>query len=159
MDSKNPRRIEIRSASRAPLRPEKIVQCIETVLERHSAPSGDVSVLLTDDAEMRRLNLRFRGIDAPTDVLTFRAPPTATGQLGDIALSVDFAAAQAARRGVSVEDEAAMLAIHGALHLVGYDDETEGERATMVSLMNKTAVLCGIPADSDWSSLPHEVQD
>ena len=135
------------------------MQCIEAALDTHSAPPGDVSVLLTDDIEMRELNMRFRGVDSATDVLTFPAPPTAIGHLGEIAVSLDFAAKQAESRGVSVEDEAAMLVIHGALHLAGFDDGTESERSDMVLQMNKIATICGVPTDEKWHSVPHGVED
>lgn len=135
------------------------MQCIEVALEKHDAPPGDVSLLLTNDDEMRRLNLRFRSVDSATDVLTFQAPPTAMGHLGDIAISLEFAARHATLRGVSLEDETAMLAIHGALHLVGFNDETDTERQQMVLLMNDVAKECDVATDANWNSLPHEETD
>jgi probable rRNA maturation factor len=116
---------------------------------------GEVSVLVTTDAGMQTLNKRFRGLDEPTDVLSFPAPPTAAGHAGDIAISVEFARRQAESRGVPMEEEIAMLAIHGGLHLAGFDDETKDGRADMVRRMNEVALACGITPDGDWSSLPH----
>lgn len=112
-------------------------------------------MLVTSDEEMRRLNRQFRGVDEATDVLSFPAPATSHGQIGDIAVSIGFARRQAVVRGVPIEDEIAMLAIHGGLHLAGFDDETPEQRADMLSRMNEVAAACGIATDPEWSSLPH----
>jgi probable rRNA maturation factor len=83
---------------------------------------GDIlSVLLTDDAEMRTLNRRFRGKDAPTDVLSF--PLGEPGHLGDVAISLETAARQAAALGHPLATEVAILLAHGILHLCGYEHE------------------------------------
>lgn len=153
------RRIEITKKSRARLKPELVSACVSKALTLFKAPKGDVSVLLTDDDELHTLNLRFRAVDSPTDVLTFPAPPTATGHLGDIAVSIDFARRQARVRRVTLEQETAMLAIHGALHLAGFDDATPIQRRKMVQAMNKVAKACGLPQDEDWSSYPHPEND
>lgn len=130
-------------------------QAVQTVLEIHQAPPGEVNVLIADDEELKRLNQTFRRIDEPTDVLTFPAPPQTPGQIGDIALSLDFARKQAKIRGVRVIDEAAMLAVHGALHLLGYDDQTESDRRTMLAKMNEAMAAAGLPTEPEWASLPH----
>jgi len=82
------------------------------------------TVLLTDDRELRRLNQQFLGKDGATDVLSFPAPPDA-GELGDIAISVERAAEQAAEHGHSTDEEIAILILHGVLHLLGMDHETD----------------------------------
>jgi probable rRNA maturation factor len=74
--------------------------------------------LIASDAELQKLNQKFRGKDYPTDVLSF--PPD------DIAISFDRAAAQSAELGHSVEDELRILILHGLLHLAGMDHETDG---------------------------------
>lgn len=108
-------------------------------------------MLLADDARLRSLNARFRGVDAPTDVLSFpSAGPGPT--LGDIAISVETAGRQARLRGARLRDELALLAIHGGLHLVGFDDENEADRERMVDLMNEIARACGIGTDEAWWS-------
>jgi probable rRNA maturation factor len=101
-----------------------------------AAGSIEVSVLVTDDASLHRLNRDYRGVDAPTDVLSFaddeesdaahrlfvRAPDVPR-YLGDLAISYERVVAQAAEYGHSRERELAFLTVHGMLHLLGYDHE------------------------------------
>lgn len=79
--------------------------------------------LITSDRELRRLNLQFRGKDAATDVLSFPAPEDAS--LGDIAVSAESAARQAAEFGHDSESEIRILMLHGVLHLLGQDHESD----------------------------------
>lgn len=89
--------------------------------------AGEISLHLTDDAEIQSLNSQFRHKDAPTDVLAFNSAPLAiTGEdllplLGDIVISLDTAAAQALEQKHSLTVELAWLASHGLLHLLGWD--------------------------------------
>lgn len=88
------------------------------------APSGlTIAALLADDARLRDLNRAFRGKDAPTNVLSFPAPPR-SGMLGDIALAFETCAHEAEQQGKSFRDHAAHLILHGILHLHGLDHET-----------------------------------
>lgn len=98
-------------------------------LEGLSPRAIEVSLLLTDDAALADLNRRYRGKEAPTDVLSFAqdtdvVAPGAPKLLGDIVISLDTAAMQAVRQERSLDDEVCWLAIHGTLHLLGYDDAT-----------------------------------
>jgi probable rRNA maturation factor len=91
---------------------------------------GEVHVLLTGDATLRRLNRQFRGKDKVTDVLSFPAAESGAGVAGDLAISLETAARQAARFGHSLRDEVRVLLLHGVLHLAGFDHETDaGEMA------------------------------
>jgi probable rRNA maturation factor len=97
----------------------------------------EVSIVLTDDAFLRDLNHRYRGKDTPTDVLSFAqepevAVPGVTPLLGDVVISLERAAAQAAAGGHTLEQEVCWLTIHGILHLLGYDDATAEGFAEMV---------------------------
>jgi probable rRNA maturation factor len=83
--------------------------------------------LLTTDAELQRLHREFLGKDYPTDVLSFPAGSGA-GPLGDIAISWQRASAQAAAHGHDVFTELRVLLLHGVLHLLGYDHETDRGR-------------------------------
>ncbi len=90
---------------------------------------GRVDVLLTGDGTLRRLNRTFRGKNKATDVLSFPAPAVdeggEAGIAGDIAISLDTAAKQAARFGHTLRDEVRVLLLHGLLHLDGMDHETD----------------------------------
>ena len=87
---------------------------------------GTVNVLVTGSSELRSLNRRFRDKDQPTDVLSFPPGPCfVNGLAGDIAISADIAKANARRLGHSAAQEIKVLALHGLLHLVGYDHECD----------------------------------
>lgn len=87
---------------------------------------GTVSVLLTSDAGIRRLNRQFRGKDKVTDVLSFPAGGPAAGEIaGDLAISVPTARRQGVAQGHSLRTEIKILILHGLLHLAGYDHETD----------------------------------
>jgi probable rRNA maturation factor len=85
---------------------------------------GEVSLLITSDAGIRQLNLRFRGKNSVTDVLSFPAAES-NGFAGDIAISFDIAARNARALGHSIADEIRILILHGILHLAGYDHEND----------------------------------
>jgi probable rRNA maturation factor len=85
-----------------------------------------VNVLITSNDELRELNLRFRGKDQPTDVLSFPASPEVKPRYsGDIAISAEIAAHNARSLGHTVAQEIKILALHGILHLRGYDHERD----------------------------------
>ncbi len=84
---------------------------------------GEVHILITSDVEMRQLNRRFRKKNKPTDVLSF--PADTPEVVGDIAVSWEMAAANAAELGHSEETELKVLILHGLLHLAGYDHEND----------------------------------
>jgi probable rRNA maturation factor len=97
---------------------------------------GEVTILLADDKRLKELNRSFRGKNKATDVLSFPAyhdqqNPTATEDIaGDLAISIDTAARQAAEFNHTLEDELRILILHGLLHLAGYDHEADsGEMA------------------------------
>ncbi len=85
---------------------------------------GEVAVVLAGDRLLRRLNRDYRGKDAPTDVLSFAAGD-ADGSLGDIVISVETAERNARARGASLARELDVLVLHGLLHLLGHDHETD----------------------------------
>ena len=93
------------------------------------AVEGDVVVLLTDDAAVHDLNLRFRDRDRPTNVLSFPAAESAAPHLGDLVLSLGVCSAEAAAQGKSLADHLTHLTVHGVLHLLGRDhvDAVEAE--------------------------------
>jgi probable rRNA maturation factor len=104
---------------------------------------GQVTVLLTTDAAIRKLNFQFRGKNKPTDVLSFPAEGVgARGVAGDLAISVTTAMGQAAEQGHSLSTEIKVLVLHGLLHLAGYDHETDdGEMARRERLLRSRLKL------------------
>jgi probable rRNA maturation factor len=91
---------------------------------------GEVQVLLTSDAEIKRLNKAFRGKNKPTDILSFPAADEAEDIAGDLAISLETAARQAAEHSHALQAELKILMLHGLLHLAGEDHETDsGEMA------------------------------
>lgn len=91
----------------------------------------DLSVLVTDDLEMRALNSQWRRIDRTTDVLSFEGEGDL---LGDVAISLDKTERQATRYGVTLEEEIARLLVHAILHLQGHDHDTPAKRRAMNAL-------------------------
>ena len=102
---------------------------IEKVMDHLGCQNTEVSILLTRDKDICLLNKAFRGIDQPTDVLSFpqnqNEDPSIPGEnfLGDIAVSLDTAKIQANEHGLILKEEIILLLIHGILHLLGYDHE------------------------------------
>jgi probable rRNA maturation factor len=96
------------------------------------ASRAEVGVCLLSDRSMHALNKRFRGIDRPTDVLSFgdgpRLPRAERAPLGEVAIAVPTAARQAREAGHSLDREVCLLALHGYLHLLGYDHERDDGR-------------------------------
>jgi probable rRNA maturation factor len=99
-----------------------------------------LGLLITDDETIKGLNLRYRGQDETTDVLAFDmendqdqfvSPPSVPPHLGDMVVSYPRAVAQAEEYGHSTEEELDRLVVHGLLHLLGYDDQTDEERQIM----------------------------
>jgi probable rRNA maturation factor len=97
---------------------------------------GQVTVLLTSDVAIRRLNRQFRGKNTATDVLSFPALEMVEGIAGDLAISVETARRQAREQGHSLGIEIKVLMLHGLLHLAGYDHESDhGEMARRERLL------------------------
>jgi probable rRNA maturation factor len=105
-----------------------------------------VNLLVTNSHELRSLNRRFRGMDKPTDVLSFPTPTVdhngARRVAGDVAISADIARENASRLGHSIADEVKILALHGILHLAGFDHEHDhGEMAREESRLRRNLKL------------------
>ncbi len=108
-----------------------------------------LAVLLTDDKTMRGLNAKWRNIDKPTNVLSF--PPAANQQagavksLGDIAIAYETTAHEAVEEAKPFADHLSHLAVHGFLHLLGYDHETESQAGEMERLERVILGRLGVP--------------
>jgi len=126
--------IEVNPSLQTALAPDVPERAALAVLE-HQSTEGDLTIVLTDNAQLRDLNRQYLGIDAPTDVLSFPAsetdPETARRYLGDIIISVPRAGEQAQAAGHTLEAEVQLLAVHGALHLLDYDHAENEEKARM----------------------------
>jgi len=105
------------------VRPDRLRRLLEDAA-RSLGVSGEVALVLTRDTAVRELNARYRAQDKPTDVLSFPGPGGPAG-LGDIVVSVDTAERNARRLGRTLQRELDVLALHGFLHVLGYDHETD----------------------------------
>jgi probable rRNA maturation factor len=112
-----------------------------------------VSLCLADDATLRALNSRWRGIDKPTNVLSFPSvPPDRLGEaptLGDVALAYESLAREAEDLGLPLADHYRHLVAHGFLHLIGYDHETDAEAERMEAL--ETRILARLGAHDPYA--------
>ncbi|MCC7104168.1 MAG: rRNA maturation RNase YbeY [Chloroflexi bacterium] len=138
-------RIELRNRVKAPVDRRVLLQVVRNVLEDEGLPGPIVvSVHLLDDAALQAANREQRGVDAPTDVLSFPLsdhlqpvtglfvlPPGAPRHLGDVLISYERAMAQGEAFGHGTARETAYLLAHGVLHLLGYDHESDDERVVM----------------------------
>lgn len=137
----------------AQVQSERIEQAVLAALaHQHVTEACELAVVITDDEALHELNRRYRGVDAPTDVLAFpnetRGPfvsaPGFPRYLGDVVISFPHAASQAAEAGHSTEAELQLLAVHGVLHLLGYGDEAEEERARMWKAQSEVLQALGV---------------
>lgn len=135
----HPHRYTLVCTSRVPVPPALpalVRRCVRTTLHAHRVHRAVLSIVLLDDREMARLHHRFLGRRSATDVLAFDLSETSTrraaGALeGEIVISVSTARREASRRRQTVAAEAALYAVHGALHLLGYDDGTAADAKRM----------------------------
>jgi len=116
-----------------PVSSARLARAANRALAAVGRAAGDVDVLLVDDAEIRRLNARHRGVARRTDVLAFplEAPGVAVPLVGQIVISAETASRQARRLEIPLAIELDLLVTHGVLHLVGYDDRDPVEAALM----------------------------
>jgi probable rRNA maturation factor len=115
---------------------------------------GEIAVVLSSDEAVRALNLRWRRIDAPTNVLSFPAPPqsstansdrNALPPLGGIAIAYETVAREATAEGKPFGDHLAHLAVHGFLHLFGYDHDSDAAAQDMERLEARILERLGVP--------------
>jgi probable rRNA maturation factor len=132
-----------------------IHRAVATAAEMVDAGIGEaeLAVMLTDDAGIRTLNSNWRGIDKPTNVLSFPALPS-TGpagpddsprMLGDIAIAYETTRKEADDEQKPFDHHLSHLAVHGFLHLIGYDHESDGDAETMETLEQEILAQLGIP--------------
>jgi probable rRNA maturation factor len=135
---------------------ERLIQVAVATLQHGGASEGEVTLVIANDDLLHQLNRDYRGIDAPTDVLSFAAQEEAAGQdvfvsapeaqnyLGDVVISFPTAERQAAAVGHSVVEELCLLTVHGVLHLLGYDHASAEEEADMWA--RQAQILASLPS-------------
>src|SRR3974390_3137370 len=129
-----------------PLAEPTVRQAIATAVATLSAPAGEVSVVLTDDAAVAKLNRHWRGIDKPTNVLSFSAAKAQGAPfLGDIAIPYETLKRECEEGQGLFLHHLAHLAVHGFLHLIGYDHQTDADAAAMEGLETKIMLLMNLP--------------
>ena len=114
--------------------------------------TDSVALAITDDETVRQLNHRYRGVDEPTDVLSFENLPDpdfpneeATVHLGDVIIAFPVAAAQATAAGHAISEEIILLTVHGTLHLLGFDHDTPTGKKNMWSIQRQIMTELGLP--------------
>jgi probable rRNA maturation factor len=112
-------------------------QAVMETLQTEKVESGSLTLVLTNEKTIQDLNSKYAGIDQPTDVLAFPGsepdPDDEGVYYGDILIALPIALQQAGQAGHSTEEECALLAVHGTLHLLGYDHGTPAEKEEMWS--------------------------
>jgi probable rRNA maturation factor len=117
---------------------ERLTEAVQSVLSMHDVSAqAMVSVIIGTDEQLREMNMRYRGIDEATDILSFPSQPLPegvdedSGYLGDIIIALPYVASRARRENHNLHDELLLLLVHGSLHLIGYDHDTQENQAEM----------------------------
>jgi probable rRNA maturation factor len=123
-------------------------RAVEAALRDQQIVEGEIGIALADDARMRSLNKSFRGTDKATNVLAFPAPKLrgdGSRPLGDIVLAYETLAREAENEGKSAEHHLMHLAVHGTLHLLGFDHDDEVDAEMMEARERAILATLGIP--------------
>lgn len=148
--------LDIDEAFAAKVNPAPITEALRQTI-RHFNKSiilaSGVSVIITDETTIQQLNQQYRGIDTPTDVLSFENNPdpdfliadqVASNHLGEIIIAYPVAEVQAISRGHTPLDEIILLAVHGILHLLGFDHDTPSNKEKMWAAQQQIMVEMGL---------------
>ena len=141
--------IHIRNESLEHLVDESAVRfAAEATLLDQNAQACEISVMLTDDSQIQKLNSHYRQTDKPTDVLAFAMREGIDGELhsellGDVVISLATAKRQADENDYTLDAELARLTVHGVLHLLGYHHQTQDEEEIMFEIQKR--ILCTVP--------------
>ena len=119
----------------------QLTQIANATLTYIAAPIGELTLVLGNEDQIQELNRKFRNIDQPTDVLSFKDdlqdPDSGIAYFGDVIVAVPIAEAQAMSAGHSIEAELSLLVVHGILHLFDYDHSTEVEEEEMWEIQSQ----------------------
>lgn len=122
---------------------KKLIDAAVAAVANHIEFDGEISVLLTNDAEVQQLNKTYRHKDKPTNVLSF--PQDEPGLLGDIAMSLDTLEREAISENKTLQNHFTHLFVHGVLHLSGYDHEDDATQEEMETLETEILAELNIP--------------
>ena len=147
----------VTSLARRAARAALVAELPPALGDRVATAAAEVTVVLADDAMVRRLNRDYRGLDKPTNVLSFggpdgwhAAPPGAPIGLGDVILARETVAAEATAQGKSMADHASHLIVHGMLHLLGHDHVSDVEAEAMEAV--EVRILAGLGIGNPYAS-------
>ena len=139
--------VEVLNDAEYDLDEARLQAAAQTVLSSHKVPpESALTIAITDDNAVAALNRQFRGVDAPTDVLSFPMD-SLPHYLGDLVIAYPYAKAQAEREGHALADSLTLLVVHGTLHLLGYDHDTPEHRAEMWAEQEAALIALGIPVE------------
>lgn len=126
-------------------------RALETAADPTLDPGAELTIVLADDGTVRRLNRQYRGIDKPTNVLSFggtdggsRLPKGSPAILGDVVLARETVATEAAVQGKTIADHAVHLVVHGVLHLLGHDHQAAREADLMEAIESEVLSRLGV---------------
>ena len=130
-----------------PLASQTVREAVDAAAGALSTEGGEVSILLTDDSEIARLNRDWRGIDKPTNVLSFPASRVGQGDklLGDIVIAYETLERESTDESRDFLHHLAHLAVHGFLHLIGFDHETDAQAEEMEGLESRIMMRLNMP--------------
>lgn len=144
--------IQVDNPFEASINPVALEDALEVTFGLFPPPvDGTVTVVVTDNKTIRQLNRDYRGLDTPTDVLSFDNIPDPdfpgeedSPHLGDVIIAFPIAEKQAAVGGHTVLEEVLLLAVHGTLHLLGFDHDTPGNKEKMWVAQNRVMTALGL---------------
>lgn len=141
--------IDVQNEESHPVNEERLIAAVREVMQRHDVEDGTaVTIVITSNEEVAALNRDFRGVDSPTDILSFPADiPPMPGEppyLGDLIIAYPYASAQAARLNHALMDSLSLLVVHGTLHLLGYDHDTLENKTEMWEAQSDALTALGI---------------
>lgn len=142
----------------------RIRQAVAWLLKKHSVlPGTGISIVITSDETVRQMNLQYRAVDAPTDVLSFPTDPSPVPDeetyLGDLVLALPTIERQAQAEQHTLSDELVLVVIHGTLHLLGYDHDTAEHQASMWAVQAQALSVMGVDIEVPLFEFPDDSSD
>ena len=124
-----------------PVDPERVEAAVRHVLREEGVEAGEISIALVDDATIAQLNQEYLSHEGPTDVISFALHDEGEEMVGDVYVGVDQARRQAAEFGATPAEEVLRLAVHGTLHVLGYEHPEGEDRAGSPMFVRQEALL------------------